>query len=265
MTEKAKEIQADFVELTEVSGEAVSVEQVERLARRYYWAADYCRDMDVAEVACGTGQGAGYLQGLARTFIASDRSSALLAVAKRYYQDQITFLQCDAIAIPLQTNSLDVVLIMEALYYLPDPQQFFAECRRVLRPGGRLLIATANKDLYDFNPSPHSYCYFGVEELKSSLASHEFSVELFGDTPVANVSMRQRLLRPIKAIAAQANLIPKSMTAKKLLKRFVFGRLTTMPPVITDQTAPRQEPKPLTTDRSDQRHKVLFCAARSKS
>ena len=29
----------------------------------------------------------------------------------------------------------------------------------------RLLIATAKKDLYDFNPSPHSYEYYGVVEL----------------------------------------------------------------------------------------------------
>jgi len=48
----------------------------------------------------------------------------------------------------------------------------------------RLLIATAKKDLYDFNPSPHSYEYYGVVELNDLFARHGFEAEFFGDTHV---------------------------------------------------------------------------------
>jgi hypothetical protein len=43
----------DFIALTEISGDEVTAEQVERLARRYFWVGDYCHDKDVLEVACG--------------------------------------------------------------------------------------------------------------------------------------------------------------------------------------------------------------------
>lgn len=253
--------QTDFVALTEVSGDEVSLEQVERLARRYYWAADHCAGKDVLEVACGSGQGAGYLKSRARSYIGSDRSPALLTVARRHYGDRIDFREFDALSIPLPDRSLDVVLIMEALYYLPDLDRFFAEVVRVLRPGGTLLVATANKDLYDFNPSPHSHEYLGVVEFASRLPGFGFTVSVLGDTPVGDVSLRQRALRPLKALAAKTRLMPKWKNGKKLLKRLVFGRLVPMPAELTADTAQRQPPTPLAKNQPDRSHKVLYCVA----
>lgn len=74
--------------------------------------------------------------------------------------------QFDAQNMPHADNSMDVIIIFEAIYYLPSAERFVSECKRVLRDGGRVLVVTANKDLYDFNPSPHSYKYYGVIELK---------------------------------------------------------------------------------------------------
>jgi SAM-dependent methyltransferase len=254
-------VSTDFVTLTEISGDDVTVEQVERLARRYHWAAGYCDGRDVLEAACGAGQGVGYIASGARSVVAGDYSEALLEIARAHYGDRFEFRQFDAQHMPFKDDDFDVVLIFEALYYLPDAEQFFRECRRVLRPGGVLLISTANKDLYDFNPSEHSYRYFGVVELRESLERHGFAVECFGDTPVGAVSPRQRLLRPVKAFAARMGLIPKSMNAKKLLKRFVFGGLVPMPAEITKDTAAQVPPSLLDPVRPDRAHKVIFCAA----
>lgn len=252
----------DFVSLTEISGDDVTNEQVERLARRYYWAGEFCKGKDVLEVACGAGQGVGYLASLARSVTAGDYSEPLLEIARRHYGSRFTFQQFDAQQMPFSDNAFDVVLIFEALYYIPDVEKCFVECRRVLRPGGTLLIASANKDLFDFNPSPHSYRYLGVVELRQELGRHGFSTAFFGDTPVGSVSTRQRLLRPIKAFAARFGLIPKSMNAKKLLKRLVFGGLVKMPAEITVETAPRITPTPLPATAPDREHKVILCAAK---
>jgi SAM-dependent methyltransferase len=253
--------ETDFVSLTEVSGDDVSTEQVERMARRYYWAGDYCRDKDVLEVACGTGQGVGYLASIGRSVTAGDYSKPVLEIARRHYGRRFEFRQFDAQQMPFADNSFDVVLIFEALYYLPDHERFFQECRRVLRPNGVLLIATANKDLFDFNPSPHSTRYFGVAEFSEILGRFDFVPVFFGDTPVNAVSARQRLLRPVKAMASRLGLIPKSMSAKKLLKRLAFGGLVQMPPEVTEHTAPRVKPTALPAGRPDRSHKVLYCAA----
>jgi SAM-dependent methyltransferase len=253
---------ADYVSLTEIAGDDVTSEQVERLARRYYWAASYCGGKDVLEVACGTGQGVGYLASVARSMTAGDYSGALLGIARRHYGTRFDLKEFDAQQMPFADAAFDVVVIFEASYYIPDLDRFFAEARRVLRPGGTLLIATANKDLFDFNPSPHSHRYLGVVEFKRELARHGFSTTFFGDTPVAEVSARQQLLRPVKAAAAKMGLIPKSMKGKKLLKRLVFGGLVKMPAELTAQTAPPVAPAGLADDRPDTTHKVLYCAAR---
>ncbi len=251
----------DFVALTEVAGDEVAAEQVDRLARRYYWAGDYCRGRDVLEVACGTGQGSGYLAAVARSFAAGDFSASLLRVARTHYGERISFQRLDAERLPFRAAAFDVVVMFEALYYVPHADAFFDECRRVLRPGGVLLVASANKDLFDFNPSPHSHRYLGIVELERDLDRCGFRTVFFGDAPLEAASARQRILRPVKALVVALGLMPKSMNGKKVLKRLVFGRLVTMPAEITASTAEHISPTPLPAGGPDRRHKVLLCAA----
>jgi len=252
----------DFVSVTELAGDEVSAEQVERICRRYYWAGEYCREKDVLEVACGAGQGVGYLASLSKSVIAGDVSEPILAIAARHYGDRFAFRQVDAHKMPFEPSTFDVVVIFEAIYYLRDLDQFFAECKRVLRPQGVLLIVTANKDLFDFNASPHSFRYPGVPELNYDLGRFGFACEFFGDTPVQAVSTRQRVLRPLKMIASRLGLIPKTTSGKKLLKRLVFGKLVKMPAEIRENTYPYVKPTPLDPNVPDTGHKVIFCAAR---
>jgi SAM-dependent methyltransferase len=251
----------DFLAVTELAGDEVSLEQVERICRRYYWAGEYCGGKDVLEVACGTGQGLGYLASVARSVVGGDYSQPILDIATRNYAERIKLKRFDAQQIPFPDRSFDVVILFEALYYIRDADQFFSEARRVLRAGGTLLIATANKNLYDFTPSPHSVHYHNVPELAEALKRHGFTTEFFGDTPIDSTSVRQRLLRPLKALASRLGLVPKSMAAKKLLKRMVFGHLTRMPAEINAETAQRVPPKSIASDRPNTSHKVIYCAA----
>ncbi|MFQ5597618.1 MAG: hypothetical protein ACE5GK_06155, partial [Nitrospiria bacterium] len=123
-------------------------------------------------------------------------------------------------------------------------------------------IATANKDLYDFNPSPHSHRYFGVVELEKLFSEQRFSVECFGSAPVDAVSLRQRLLRPVKKLAVHSGLMPKTANGKKFLKKLVFGKLVTMPAEIEEGMVPYEPPVQLPLGRPDRRHKVIYCAAK---
>jgi len=251
----------DYLEVTEIAGDEVSQEQVDRLCQRYYWAGSYCRGKDVLEVACGTGPGLGYLAGMARSLRAGDLSDPILAIARKHYGSRIDLVRFDAQALPGANASLDVVLIFEALYYVPLAEQFVAECRRVLRPGGAVLIVTANKDLYDFNPSPHSVAYHGVVELDRLVSTHGFVPEFFGNTPVAEVSLKQKVLRPVKKAVVASGLMPSSMAGKKLLKRLIFGSLMSMPAEITADVVPERAPTTLPRGIPDRKHKVIFCAA----
>ena len=249
----------DYLSVTEVAGDDVTVEQVDRMCQRYYWAGNYCQGKDVLEVACGTGQGAGYLAGLARSYRAGDYSEKILGIARAHYGERIQFQQLDAQQVPFEDGSFDVVVLFEAIYYLFSAERFVAECRRVLRPGGKVLIATANKDLYDFNPSPHSFAYYGVSELNDLFRRYGFASSFFGNTPVDGLSWRQRMLRPVKKFVTNSGLMPKTMAGKKILKRLVFGSLVPMPAEIVAGMVPYVDPVPIPADRPDRKHKVLYC------
>lgn len=250
----------DFLTVTELAGDEVSQEQIQRICNRYYWAGEYCRGKDVLEAACGTGQGLGYLEKISKSVQAGDYSGKILDIAQSHYGDRILLTQFDAQDMPFSAQSFDVVILFEAIYYLPQADRFVDECRRVLRPGGVVLIATANKDLFDFNPSPFSHTYYGVRELHELFVSKGFEVECFGDTPVSSVSWRQKLLRPVKRIAVELGLIPKTVDGKKWLKKFVFGKLTQMPAEISANTCEYVRPTAL-SNKPDTEHKVIYCAA----
>ena len=148
--------------VTELAGDEITAEQLERLCHRYYWAGTFCAGKDVIEAACGTGPGLGYLSKVAKSIRAGDYMTNILQRAKNHYGNRIDLRQFDAQDMPFEDHSADVVILFEAIYYLPRADKFVSECRRVLRKAGQVLIATANKDLYDFNPSPFSHTYYGV-------------------------------------------------------------------------------------------------------
>ena len=249
-----------FKSVTELAGESVATEQVIRMTDRYQWAAHVSAGRDVLEVACGTGQGLGLLASTARSVTAGDISPAIVAQATAHYGDRVQIRVMDATELPFGESSFDVVIIFEAIYYLSDVRRFLAEVRRVLRPGGDLLIATANPDLSDFNPSPYSHAYFGARELAQLLSAEGFQPSLFGNTPVGQVSARQRVLRPVKRAAVRLGVMPKSMRGKEVLKRLFFGQLIAMPEELTSAAAPPVL-TPIPRDLPDREHKVLLCRA----
>jgi SAM-dependent methyltransferase len=69
-------------------------------------------------------------------------------------------------AIPLDDASFDVVLCLQVLEHVPDPAAAVRELRRVLRPGGRVLLSTHG--VYPFHPNPDDlwrWTHQGLERL----------------------------------------------------------------------------------------------------
>ena len=255
----------DYLSVTEISGSYVSQEQIDRICNRYYWAGKYCHNKDILEVACGTGQGLGYLSKISKSLNAGDYSEKILKIAQEHYGNRIALRQFDAQNMPYKDNSLDVIILFEAIYYLPSAEKFISDCRRVLRDGGKVLIATANKDLYDFSPSPYSYKYYGVVELKELFTKQGFTVEFYGNTQVDTLSLLQKLFRPVKKWAVKFGLVPKTSKGKKIIKRLIFGRLLKMPAEIKENMVPFVEPTKLSSSQSDKKHKVIYCVATLQS
>lgn len=64
----------------------------------------------------------------------------MIETAKKKHLEGIRFVAGDCEALPFADNSFDVVTCSMSFHHYPAPGQFFASLRRVLRPGGRLIL-----------------------------------------------------------------------------------------------------------------------------
>lgn len=110
------------------------------LLRRHLGPGDGRRAL---ELACGTGEMAGLLDDMNYAVTALDWSEPMLEIAraKSHAAGRATaFRQADAEVTMEPDASHDVLLTRHLVWTLVDPAAAFAEWRRILRPGGRLLI-----------------------------------------------------------------------------------------------------------------------------
>ncbi len=252
----------NYAHVTEVTGESVSREQINRMLNRYHFARGYCQKREVLELACGSGQGLGYLSKGAKRITGGDYCGPLLRTAQDHYRTRLPLVQLDAQKVPFRDGSFDAVILYEAIYYLGDCASFTRECYRILRPGGILLLCTANRDLPDFNPSPLSHRYFSPPDFSDLLTPVGFRVECFADFPVDYHSPKQRVLSWVKKSMVRLDLMPKTMAGKKIFKRLLFGKLVPLPPEITEDMGAPQNPTPISLHEKDTSHKVLFAVAK---
>jgi SAM-dependent methyltransferase len=224
----------DFSTVTEQPLQGATRLQLAMLSTRYAWAAGQASGKDVAEIACGSGLGLGWLALKAHSVQAGDLDDANCRAALETYagREKIHIRRLDALQLPFPSDSLDLVLLFEAIYYLPDAAAFFDEARRVLRPAGTLLVATVNPQWTGFNPSPFSTHYFPASELQSALARAGFAANLHAGFPERR-GLADTLVRSIRRAAVAAHLIPDTMAGKTLLKRLFYGSLQPIPRELT--------------------------------
>jgi SAM-dependent methyltransferase len=189
---------------------------------------------------------------------ACDLDADNVAVARRVYGERFRVTQGSALELPAEAGEVDVVVLFEALYYLPDAARFLSECRRVLSADGRLLLSTTNPDLFDFSPSPLSHRYYGARELGPLLAAQGFRTSLFGYDRAEGLPLRHRLLRPVKATLGTLGLLPKTMRGKARLRRLLFGPLPVMPADLTEAPIHEAPLEPVASDAPDRVHRFLY-------
>lgn len=252
----------DYTTVTELPGCGASREQLRTLYHRYRTASRYCEGKDILEVGCGAGQGLGYLAKRAKRVVGGDYTEANLRYAREYYKERAKLVCLDAHHLPFSTDSFDVVILFEAIYYLVSPEKFLEESRRLLRSRGVLIVCTVNKDWSDFNPSPFCVRYFSGPELVAMLRQHDFEVELFGAFPAATRSLKDKFVSIIKRMAITLHLIPKTMKRKEIFKRIFFGKLSPVPAEIEEGMVDYIPPAPISCEAANYEYKVLYAVAR---
>ncbi|ANV84594.1 delta(24)-sterol C-methyltransferase [Picosynechococcus sp. PCC 7003] len=100
------------------------------------------------DVGCGIGGSTLYLaekfnaKGVGITLSPVQANRAIARAAAQDLQDQVEFKVADALNMPFRDGEFDLVWTLESGEHMPNKRQFLQECTRVLKPGGKLLMAT---------------------------------------------------------------------------------------------------------------------------
>lgn len=119
--------------------------------------------LDVVDLGCGTGACALLLADLGHRVRAVDGSEGMLAVARKEADTQglnVAFVHSTMDDADLENESCDVVTIRNVLWTLENPGGAVALARRVLRPGGTILLSDGIWYLHREN---NSAAHFGAQ------------------------------------------------------------------------------------------------------
>ena len=76
--------------------------------------------------------------------------------------------------IPVPSGTVDLVLSTQVLEHVEDPRAYLAECARVLRPGGKLLLSTHG--IMYYHPDPEDYWRWTCAGLRRLIEDQGFGV-----------------------------------------------------------------------------------------
>jgi 2-polyprenyl-3-methyl-5-hydroxy-6-metoxy-1,4-benzoquinol methylase len=96
------------------------------------------------DVGCGDGVFLARMHGLGWDVHGVEPDSAAAAAAGRRHHLRITTATVEDAALP--PASFDVITMSHVLEHVHDPVEVLVECRRLLKPGGRLIVATPNAE-----------------------------------------------------------------------------------------------------------------------
>ncbi len=156
---------------------------------RYAIAARIAGGRRVLDIACGEGYGSALLARSAGQVVGVDADERSIRHARAsYFAANLRFAQGSCTELPLGDGAVDVVASFETIEHLSEHERMLDEIRRVLTPGGVLVMSSPNKlvysDLAGFtNPFHERELYFA--DFRELLARRFPYVALYGQRVTA--------------------------------------------------------------------------------
>lgn len=119
---------------------------------RYSLARDLCKDKNVLDIACGEGYGSYFMSiwGAKHVEAVDISQEAIDKASRRFRAENINYICHQAQQLDYQDSTFDLVVSLETIEHLDNPEEFLKEIRRVLKPDGTLIISCPN-DAYFIN------------------------------------------------------------------------------------------------------------------
>jgi SAM-dependent methyltransferase len=151
---------------------------------RYAFASCFLEGKEVLDIASGEGYGSDLLSKVAKSVHGVDVDDLSVAHANRKYGTaRLKFLAGDACSIPLEAHSVDAVVSFETLEHVEDQDTMLSEFKRILRPGGLVIISSPEKHAYNQkneHENPYHKKELDFQEFENLLKGHFRNVRMFG-------------------------------------------------------------------------------------
>lgn len=152
--------------------------------KRYEFAARYVEAKRVLDIGCGEGYGSAMLAEKAAHVVGTDCSQEVIEyAAAKYPLPNLEFRCMPAENHAFPDESFDFVVCLELIEHVSDYVTVMAEMRRLLKPGGILILSTPNKDVTSpgrEKPIHEFHAHeFTIPELRGLCRKYFAEVELF--------------------------------------------------------------------------------------
>lgn len=139
---------------------------------RYLLASTHCKGRRVLDIACGEGYGSRMLKDWGATEVLGvDVSPEAIAHAQQHFAGEgVQYLCAPAEQLPqvLAGERYDLIVSLETIEHLPQPERFLADLRQALNPGGCIIISC-----------PNDWWYFPSEQEKNPYHLRKYHFEQF--------------------------------------------------------------------------------------
>jgi ubiquinone/menaquinone biosynthesis C-methylase UbiE len=125
--------------------------------------------VESGKIAADIGAGTGFVtEGLIRKglqVIAVDQSDVMLKeMRKRFFDvEGIEYIEGESEKLPIPDESVDYVFANMYLHHVDSPLNAMKEMRRILKPGGKLVITDMDKHTFEFLKREHHDRWMGFE------------------------------------------------------------------------------------------------------
>ncbi|HCB62181.1 MAG: hypothetical protein A2W93_10760 [Bacteroidetes bacterium GWF2_43_63] len=168
------------------TGERLLADDFNRCAlehiHRYAFALEFVQNKIVIDIASGEGYGSNLLATKANYVTGIDISREAVEHSKnKYKKKNLSFLEGSTSEIPLDSQSVDVVVSFETIEHHDKHDEMMIEIKRVLKPDGMLIISSPDKNSFSKIPNFHNDFHIKelyLEEFKNLLSSY-FSCHVF--------------------------------------------------------------------------------------